>query len=416
MSITDIFQELNLYDSVFYPCLSGDVVIVDAHGLSSKLSFDGSEVINVYMTKQDDIAVFKKSFRIYKQSNRKNINSTSEIYILHFISEEYILSQQLKINKTYNSTYSEVVNNILLNNLIVDPKNIAQIEKSQGICDIVIPNKTPFQAISFCKKRAVNSKVSPTFLFFENADGYNFVTASTLLGKAPLFSLHYEPKNLSESTDKKNELLGIRAFEVLTNHDYISNINSGLYAGTFVGVDIRNRIIARKKVNFNEIMQKNLMANKIPDIGIVDNKLGLTNIEMYNSKVVLYPTSIYDSQSPYVKENYPEKINTEDKTYDFVLQRTASLRNIFQKRLRLVLPGNFYLTSGYTVELKIPLRGLTTGSDSIDKVISGKYIIIATRHIIRYDRHETIIDVTTDSTNEDFVSQSTQKQTEALEE
>ena len=47
IDITKIFEEINLYDSLFLPVISGNILIRDAIGLSGKLLFDGSEVLLV---------------------------------------------------------------------------------------------------------------------------------------------------------------------------------------------------------------------------------------------------------------------------------------------------------------------------------------------------------------------------------
>lgn len=415
LDVTSLFQELNIFDSILTPCINGNIIIVDSSGISSKLSFDGSEVLIVYMTKRDDVAAFKKAFRIYKQTDRKNINETSEVYILHFVSEEFILSQQLKVTKTYKMIYSDVVTDILKTHLGVTNTMVSSIERSVGIRDVVIPNKSPIDAIDFCAKRAINTTKSPTFLFFENKLGYNFITTSKLISQNAVYNLTYEPKNLSDDIGASSEVLGIRAFEVLNNHDLNKNIKSGLYAGTFIGVDLRNRVITKKEVNYNELSKINEKANRTPDIGVVYNKAGKRNIDMYGSRVTVFASGLYGGKSEYVRENYPEIVNTDDDTYNYVLQREASFRNLLQKRLKMVLPGNFDLTSGLNVNVNIPIRGVKIGSDSIDKVVSGKYMIIASRHIIRYDRHETIIEVATDSTNEDRVIISTGQELATLQ-
>jgi hypothetical protein len=46
------------------------------------------------------------------------------------------------------------------------------------------------------------------------------------------------------------------------------------------------------------------------------------------------------------------------------------------------------------------------GDDNNDPSLSGKYIIIASRQLIKYDKHETIIEVATTSTANEFVPSS----------
>ena len=73
VDISRIYEEINLFDSLFVPVMSGIVVINDAIGLSNKLLFDGSEslLINITKTASSSVLNFKKAFRIFKQSFRQ---------------------------------------------------------------------------------------------------------------------------------------------------------------------------------------------------------------------------------------------------------------------------------------------------------------------------------------------------------
>ena len=93
------------------PVLSGNILIADSIGLSGKLLFDGSEVIQIDITKDQDgqIAAFKEAFRIYKQTDRKNLNQNSEKYILHFVSDELMFSDQQRVNQSYETKDSNTL-------------------------------------------------------------------------------------------------------------------------------------------------------------------------------------------------------------------------------------------------------------------------------------------------------------------
>ena len=90
IDISAIFEEINIFDSLLTPVMTGNILIRDANGLSDKLVFDGSEslLMDIAKDKKSDIAVFKKSFRVYKQSDRKNENQNSELFVLSFVSDE----------------------------------------------------------------------------------------------------------------------------------------------------------------------------------------------------------------------------------------------------------------------------------------------------------------------------------------
>jgi hypothetical protein len=139
-----IFEELNLFDSLLMPCMSGNIVIRDAVGFASKISFDGSEYIEIDISKDGDspfTMFYKKRFVIYKLTDRKELNQRSEIYTLHFVSEEFILSEQKKLRQTFKGTYYEMVMRILNDHLhvpfetIMDGtrSGIANMENTKGL-------------------------------------------------------------------------------------------------------------------------------------------------------------------------------------------------------------------------------------------------------------------------------------------
>ena len=85
------------------------------------------------------------------------------------------------------------------------------------------------------------------------------------------------------------------------------------------------------------------------------------------------------------------------------------------KRVKIVMPGNFQLTSGFNINLEVPTFGKKEkGDDNNDPSVSGKYIIVASRHVIGYDKHETIIEVATTSTDNQFIPSSNPRQTQEL--
>ena len=136
IDITSIFEEINIYDSMFLPVISGTIMIRDSVGLSGKLLFDGSESILMDISKDanSDIAKFKKAFRIYKQSDRINQNQNSETFVLHFVADELMFSDQQRVNQSYDLTYSQIVEKILFNYLKIPANNIGGLyEPTMGI-------------------------------------------------------------------------------------------------------------------------------------------------------------------------------------------------------------------------------------------------------------------------------------------
>ena len=67
------------------------------------------------------------------------------------------------------------------------------------------------------------------------------------------------------------------------------------------------------------------------------------------------------------------------------------------------------------MNVDVPMIGSKDKSNNDeDKSISGKYIIVATRHIIGYNKHETVIEVASSSSVNDFVPSGNSDQTTEL--
>jgi hypothetical protein len=418
LDITKLFQEINIFDSLLSPVMSGAVVIVDSIGLSPKLLFDGSEVLLVNIGKDSDSEAFrlKKAFRIYKQSNRATLQQNSEIYTLEFVSDEFVFSEQQKITQSYKSTYGDAVKKILENYLKVPEQKLRGIfEQTTGVRDIVIPNLKPLDAIEWCTKRSIDQKRSPNYVFFENNLGYNFVSLSTLLSKDFLFKLKFPVKNI-EDTNAAQELLSPKHFEVVNQSDKIKTTKDGVSAGTFIGFDPLTRSIQNKKISFNDHYKAMSHGNDTANFSELKNRGGLQSSEAYDSRKTLSIFGANRKNSNYIKKYDPTSISKVETQEDFVFTRKAIFSNLMNKKIKLIMPGNFQLTSGFNLNVRVPdFSKKETGSENEDRSLSGKYLIVATRHVIKFDMHETILELATTSNETDFIPQSAPEQNKALE-
>jgi hypothetical protein len=379
--------------------MSGNILIEDAIGLSTELMYDGSEYLIVDISKSEGHIRMNKTFHIYKQSNRELLTQTSERYVLHFASDEFIYSEQQRINKSYRDTYSNIAKTILLNELKVPKDKLTgRFEKTLGLRTINVPVLKPFEAINWCAKRALGENDSPDFVFFENIDGYNFVSLSSLLQDNSIFDINFSTKNIDEN--ESNEILGARSFEVISQYDYVQNTKSGVYAGTFIGFDLLTRQYMTKKITFSDIYSKSSHANKNPMASNYKTRDNKTNTEMINSRKVLYPFQSGRASTEIIRENEPNSISMLETPEKWLFQRQALMQNLMAQRVKVVMPGNFAITSGYNMNLMVPARKASlVGSDNNDYTLYGKYLVVAVRHIIKFDKHETVLELVTDSTN-----------------
>jgi hypothetical protein len=412
--VSSIFEELSIFDNMFVSCMSGNIVIRDGLGMIDSLSLDGNEFIHIKIKKvnaEEEIEElsFDKRFRIHKVQNRTNVSATAQIYTLHFTSEEHLLSENTKEQKYYKGTYSSIAEKIL--NTLNGPKIYKPYwVESLGIHHIVIPNLTPFQGIDWIARRAIWQNKKPDFVFFEIKHGYCFASLSRLFDYPTSYKINFFWKDM-KGNKLGTELFGARDLKIVSQFTVLESLMSGVYGGTFVGFDTLTRTYKENVFTFSNLYQlgKEHHANPYPNIPLTKKLPEIKNDmlpteEFKKSRVTTYPFSYprTTQEGEYVKEFNPELALMDDNTHEYVFQRKHFFGNLAMKRLQLTMPGNFALYTGIMVELDVPKY---TGAnyendvsvDSRDIEFSGRYIITGVRHTIKYDRHETLIEVASDS-------------------
>jgi hypothetical protein len=404
IDIQNIFQELNIFDSVLIPCMSGNVLIADSVGLSSKLLFDGSEYLDIDISKSNETGLtnIKRKFRIYKQSNRTNSNQNSQTYVLHFVSEEMVYSQQQKINQSYKGTYNEIAISVLQDYLKIAVDKL-RVDKTEGIHSVIVPLLSPIETLNWLTRRSIGIDKLADFLFFENKMGFNFKSLSTIYKTAPTLNIKFQPKNVKDEVS--GEFLGITEFNFSSTFDILDNMKNGYYSNRFIGFDILTRKIVETDLGLSDNYKGNHL-NKTPNAFSSQNREGKDPSQMPLSKVSLYPFQYLRKTDVYVNLNDSSTSNLIDDTHTYIPQRKALLNNLLQRRVTINLPGNFAISSGFILNLEVQNYGLHVDGgdkDKTDKSLSGNYVIIGARHIIRPSKHETICELVSDSSNNDFV-------------
>lgn len=413
VDVSAIFEELNIFDNLFMPCMSGNIVIRDSINLINLLKFDGSEFIKIQIDKGDaqnsiGAFLFNRTFRIQKIANRTNMSQTSQIYTLHFVSKEMLISEQTKVQHVFkNKTYSEMAMTILTQYLGV-PNQVPEIfvvVPTQKRFDIVVPNITPFEALDWFSRRAIfpgNGK--PDYVFYQQPYGYSFASLSYLMDRTrdPSWIINTTTKDVDNSLG--NELLGARDLKVMSYGTVKDAIQNGVYGGTFIGFDPLIRVWEEKVHTFSSLYKNsNYHLNPYPNVP-ENSSLPEGGIDGAFSKarIAAYPYELQRKPNEWLLEHDPIRCIIKDNEEDYIFQRKHTFGLLAEKRLQLTMAGNFGLFSGSVVELEVPKFAQFSKSNetTLDPFLSGRYLISGVRHIIKYDRHETLIEICSDSNKE----------------
>jgi hypothetical protein len=404
LDISGIFQELNIFDTILFPAVSGNIVILDANNLSSKINFIDA-FLNVEISKGEEtsgVTTIKRSFRIYNQSDRTMKNQSSEFYILHFVSQELVESltyteNNMKVSQYFEGSYSKAAEIILKNYLQVPIDNIAFIQETKGIHQFIIPNLSPFDAMDWLTKRSISYDNMPNFVFFENTVGFTFASLTYLLNEKPVATINFDIKNLEEFD---HEFSGVRDVQVITQNNLIKGIKDGVYSGVHIEFDPYTQTYGEKQFDIRDIAKR--IPNKNPHLSVLPNRQGNSVTSSYAARTITALSTSgrqTNEAGNYLKNNDPKTANIVDDVVNWKFARKPIFENLFQKRIKMTLPGNFIYSSGLNVTLKGFNLTLNSRTDSQDVSTYGKYMIVAVRHMIKPQLFETILEVASDSTN-----------------
>ena len=415
-NIRSMVVEMSFFEDIYAFVVSGYIIIKDAVGLVEKFKLDGNEFIRISYGKnksENDAAKIERTFRVYKVSNRLPVgNLNAEHFTLHFCTETMLLSEQLKVSKSYtgkkiatDGSNDGIINNILLEQLNVDPKRLIDIEETYGTYDFIVPRLKPLEAISWLSTyaRPYGGKQGADMLFFETSDGFCFRSIQSMLESDPYATYKYQPKNLDFDNKSFGEgVISVLDYEIVKTFDSLESTNTGIYANKLISIDPLTRSLQTTKFNYSNYAQSADTMNEQPVIAPSTNSLGVKQTEAYDSRIKVAIGNSNQTDVGYIKD---KQGSTAKDIYleTYVPYRTAQLNLANYTVLKMTIPGDTSLTVGRTVEFNLYSLQIDD-TRKLDDYFSGKYLVTAIRHIIQTQGvFQTVVEMAKESVNVTYI-------------
>lgn len=387
LSLKNIFNLLNLYEDIYSCSMYGSIQLIDGIAAFANLGLHGNEYLHISFNRPgetDDYQKFRKSFRIYKATNREP-NGAVQSYVLHFCSEEQVFNNQVTLSKTFkNASPTDYVLDVCKHNLKINTAKIdnANFEKSMGSTEYVMTRHKPFEAIKLFEANAYNTNESP-FLFFENRLGYNFMSLETLFTRDPIAKLHYNTVKLTEEQDDapfKNST-DVSNFSFDSVFDVLGNTKKPAYSGRLYTLDLIGQKYKRFDYSALDAKAQRSMSDKNYPFNNAKNRNNKALYEEYETDVNLWLTNLDQSNQTYLRSKaYRVNSTNIEKT---ILQRKAQLNLLNGTVLKVAVAGNPQFSVGFTIDFDLP--AMTPNGKAarlIDPYHSGKYLITHVRHTL----------------------------------
>lgn len=339
IDISPYMVTVDVYENIYYPYVTATILVDDTDGLMEYAMIMGNEKIQLKFSTGDGFAYMDKVFDIYTMTDV--VGSKGQTYYkLWCITYLSNVNNNTRISKSYNGYANTIVEKIMRQTM--DYKGKLVLEPVKYSKSFVCPNWKPLRLINYLAYSSISNNSDTDgevgYVFFENRDGYNFVTIDTLFSKDSTHVL----KDMQSHTGGEIEFNQVKKLDIPVQYDVLSNQLSGTYGNkTFTHSIVNKSYKAKSYVNKNN-----------------------RSTAMYsdNNVIAMFPVNDFSSEVDIYGNLHRAKIN-EYKTFN----------------ITVALHGNSNITVGdninYTIASRQDVNGLSSHS------------LYPTKHIVTKHRH-----------------------------
>lgn len=380
---------IQVFEDIFSPFITGSLVLKESFDFINLLPFSGEEQVQVDIsTPTLSKGNIKGTFYIYKLTDRELLGDRAVTYQLHFISMEAIVDLNKKISKVYTGKVNDVITDIVTNKTdgLQSSKRLISEDSSRNI-KFISNFWSPVKCINYAAQYAENINNSPSYLFFENRDGFYFTSLESMYISPSVQTFTYDRyirDKLPMGEDARNiteDYKRINSINIPTGFDYIDRIRSGMFASKATSYDLTKKTYKVKTYNMFDNFDNTKHLNKY-------NVASLNSIFRTNSATMIVPRYTAGFSG------FADATN-----FKSIQKRISLLKAAEANKINISVPGRMDYTVGQKVEIKLnkiqPIR--STDTDITDKMFSGFYVISAINHCIDREMHECHMELIKDS-------------------
>ena len=390
--ISALITEINIYQSLDSPYMSGHLMINDSDDISSTLPFIGNERLLFKVNTPGRFPIDFNHYHAvaYNVKKRTHSSDRSQVVLLDFTSLDNFRNTYKKVSKAFKGEISSMVETILRSPKHLGSSKPINIEKTLGIRKFVIPNVPPYVAINILKEEAISAtEKSAHFVFYENQLGYHFRSLDSLLGKrkeqavaAKETYIYHHPSSATAGESARQNPAGaletILDWEIHDNTNSFLNMKNGMYSSTLLTHDIFNKNLQKYEYNYSRTHASRNTSYQnggpvVPDIKLNDDA---PLSEQHNSRTFLHSTG---------KSLFEEGGVIHNNSDNWLQESVARyVERVSHFTLKIETYGNTDLMVGDMINVIIPANKplYESGSGSIDHFLSGRYMITNINHLI----------------------------------
>ena len=447
-NITQMVVELNIYEGIYNSSITGSMVIADTTNLIGNLPIQGTERIFFKLSNKLVNSSFANTLdftekgghplHIYKITDREQLNDSTQSYVIHFASREFVRNLRTKVSESFTGRMDQMVNKIFARPEYLDSKKKLYFQKTRNSDTIVVPNVSPFDAIKLLGKRALPDSLRSKgagYLFFETPRGFHFRSWESLcIGKngkprEVKQKFRYVQQRMDrfghEVLDESGKPLdkivedyrNVESYEFKNNfHDVAANTALGTYGHRVITHNLYNKSYKEDDYHYH---------NSFQETGHVDNNGGYGKEASYttsNPMIVETPVDYDlvegDTRQKGVSDFAESRVSLQatsqfvhneetgafgiDVVQDGVIEgERVSLTNQLHSgtRLQMTINGQAWLQAGDLIQFDVQSveNRDERPTGPLDPQLSGRYVISHIRHRVSGEYYKQVIECIKDS-------------------
>jgi hypothetical protein len=383
-NIVNQVVSIEVYEDLFSPFMTISIVLKESVDYINLFPFVGEEYIELRIVTPGTEKAIEGKFYIYKITDRLMVKDREAAYTIKAISEEYLTDVNRKISKSFSGSISESAYRLTQSDGLNTKKKVI-VEKTSNNIMFTAPYWTPTKCINNLASAAINQNKSPSYLFFENRDGFNFRSIDEMLKDNTYHKFvndNYSRSTLGESLtstrDPQEDYKRILEIDIPILTDYMEEIQTGRLKSRLVTHDITTKQYSVKDYSVKKDTESpSTLLNPYP---------GYSKYAMTNSISTLVVMPKYFGNFT----KYGDVTNSKS-----IQKRMSFFQNLSKFKVTIQVIGRTDYTVGQIVELDIPKVTQITREDEDprDPILSGRYIVSAISHIINKENHTCNIEL-----------------------
>lgn len=386
--ITPQVMGIDIYEDLFGSFITGKLHVRDSQELSSLFPLIGEEIVKIKLKTPilEEKEGYIGEFFIYKMDDVIKDRDREIIYTLHFISKEAIINLNVKISRTFSGKVSDIAKTILESDWSLYSKKKLNIEDTSNSTKYISNFWDPLYNLTYLCNNAINANNSPSYLFYENKYGLNFVSLDSLYSLDATFqkfiwdNYSAEVDSLGGSSKSiERDYQRILDIRPNTHFNYMQRLKTGMYGSETITYDIVTRQYTHTAYKPDFAKYKHLNGNPL-----------WTNVSPTLVGSNLYVVPKYYNNF----DNYDDVTNAK-----IIGNRNSVLAQAEANKVNITVFGRTDYSVGKKVYLELPKNTQITqeNSDWENKILSGYYIISAVCHNITRKQHTSVLELSKDS-------------------